>query len=281
MMKTNLQGILATLGLSCMTSFAQAHDSPFDGFYLGGSFGGTSTSVVQDQITEFRVFDDSNDDLEVFTFHIDGPNALKTSNSLKGAIFAGYGQAWNQFYFGGEIFVDLARYKNYNSVEDDFTLGSPNGIVGQFLTYAIVTGNSTHTKLNQFQYGLDLRPGVLLTPTSMLYGRVGFAINDLDLNSDSFVLASDVGDIEGGSLALSLSEEKDKVAWRIGLGLEQSILPCLSCRLDYIYTYYGKARVTGDVTTFVNPSFFIILDDDTFVKTYNNTVMLGLSYYFK
>jgi opacity protein-like surface antigen len=112
----------------------------------------------------------------------------------------------------------------------------------------------------------------MLTPDSMLYGRVGFAVSELTLEDNG-----GFGALNVLLLPLNISEEKDRAALRLGAGLEQRICPRLSLRLDYIYTYYGKQDVNA-TGVFVDAGDSITLSTQTSVKVYNNTAMLGLSY---
>ncbi len=230
------------------------NDYGFDGFYVGASVGESITNVTQDQ-RSLADFNNPNN------FGISGPIALKTDNAFKGAFFVGYGQCWDSLYLGAEAFVDLSQYKNRNSAESLIYQGFPrkNQI-------------NTHSTLSSLQYGIDLRPGVILTPQSMLYGRVGVAFSDLTLNTEAQFRNSNIQGVN-----LPLSEEKDVAALRLGAGLEQHLCPRLNLRLDYIYSYYGRisagAAIRGPGT--------LTLESDTNIKVYNNTFMLGMSYLIK
>ncbi len=273
-------GLLSAVAMPfSLSAYAQANDG-FDGFYVGGSLGGTSTNVNQDKIVESD-YDALPNGFDNFFEHEAGPISLKTDTSFKGALYAGYGQCWDYWYLGAEIFVDLAHYKNRNAVEVDETVGEPAVI------FADEFQADTHTKLNNFQFGIDLRSGILLTPTSMLYGRVGVAFSDLDLNSNAVFAGNSATIPENFAILFPLSTSKDVTALRLGGGLEQHMSPNLNVRLDYIYTYYGRASVTG-VTTQVLPQTgedpgadIVTLNSSTNVKIFNNTVMLGLTYLIK
>jgi Outer membrane protein beta-barrel domain len=272
--------LLSGLALSCLStvSFAYQNASSFDGFYVGASVGGTSTSVNQDKTVDYLIDAPGVDIGAIIVLHQTGPIALKTNNSFKGALYAGWGQTCNNWYLGAEIFADVAQYKNLNAVEEDTWQNDP-------LALFLSTENQadTHTKLSNFQFGIDLRPGVLLTPDSMLYGRIGVAISDLDLNTNATFAGFNPADPLSWVVLLPLSVKKDVAALRLGGGLEQHICPCLNVRLDYIFTYYGKASIAGSAADGGfprgnDPTAVFRISSDTSVKVYNNTVMLGLTY---
>ncbi len=254
------------------------NDYAFDGFYVGASVGGTTTSVNQTKIVNSLAFGPGGDLDSILFQHQDGPIALKTNNSFKGALYAGYGQCWDYWYLGAEIFADVAQYKNLDAVEldDALTIDVDPTLFG-------IIQSDTHTKLRNYQFGVDLRPGILLTPASMLYGRVGVAFSNLHLNTNAIFAANSPPSAAGESwdLLLPLSVEKDVAALRLGGGLEQHVCPRFNVRLDYIFTYYGKAGIAGEIDQTLASGDLFALGTDTSVKVYNNTLMLGLSYLIK
>lgn len=277
MKRSNMLRIVPAAVLAGLTSYAHAQADPFCGFYVGGSLGGTTTSANLGQSTTAGILTGGGMTLDLDQLlRLDGPESLKTDNTLKGALFAGYGQNWNRWYLGAEIFIDLARYKNHTSV-------ALNGIIDSFEDDAGFTLQTrTQAKLSDFQGGIDLRPGYLLTPQSMLYGRVGVAFSHLKLNTHSSLTGFDIVDEETWSLNAATDESKNRGALRLGAGLEQNICPCLNLRFDYIYAYYGKKSVgVGPVSEVIGTG--VELGSVTFAaassaRVYNNTVMLGLTY---
>jgi opacity protein-like surface antigen len=277
MNKMNLNKTLLALTISCLSSSLFAHyNSPFDGFYVGAAAGGSWTNVNQDQVID-GIFNSlpADIDFEVnLPLQIDGPNSLKTDPSFKGALYAGYGQSWDIWYLGAEIFVDLANYKNRNGVELDLNNTVDENVVFEFQ-------GDTHSKLRSFQYGVDLRPGVIVTPDTMLYGRVGVAASRLNLNTNAVFAGNDASDDILWDLMLPLATAKNVAALRLGAGLEQNIGPNINFRFDYIYTYYGRASVGGatqQLIPAIGGNVILNLASNTSVKAYNNTVMLGLTY---
>lgn len=277
---THLWGVLPGLAFSCLCSvtFAYQSDSGFDGFYMGASIGGTTTSVNQDMTVTVGINSLggvlNSDNIGFQT----GPLSLKTNNSFKGALYTGFGKCWDAWYLAAEIFVDLAQYRNLDAIEGD----SFETALGGATILVTEEQADTHTKLSPFQFGVDLRPGVLLTPTSMLYGRIGFAYVDLNLNTNAVFAGNLPVAPDVWALILPLSVKRDVAALRLGGGLEQHICPRLNVRLDYTYTYYGRESISGAVDeTFAASGNIFTLNTDTSVKVYNNTLMLGLTYLIK
>lgn len=258
MKQFNFVGILTALTLGGVSAESFAHGThTLGGYYFGASLGGSMTDVTQDQAASFSTIG--------LTTEFNGPNALKADNSPKGALFAGFGKNWHEFYLGLEAFANLSQYTNRNSAEvfsSQVAIGAP----GQHQI-------NSFSKLSEVQYGIDLRPGVFLTPNSMFYGRIGASFAELDLNSNYSMRLELLG-----INSLFISEEKDVVGLRLGAGLEQLICPHLSVRFDYIYTYYGRISAGGTITSDISGTA-TILTSDTNLKVYNNTVMLGFAYW--
>lgn len=268
MKKLTVMALVSTLIFASST--VQAIDRcPFDGFYLGASIGGTSTNVTQHQDNLATIDTD-----DPFSFSLSGPNSLKTNNSFKGALFAGLGGTWHTLYLGAEIFADLGKYKNHQYTSNTFI--EDTDVQGTIDT-------TTRTRVNSFQFGIDLRPGFLVTANSLLYGRVGvaYARPKLDVTTTINVIDSENDEIV--ALAAVGSKDKHFGALRLGAGLEQHICRGLNLRLDYIFTYYGKqdlAAYNNFTIAGGEEDSFYTLNNNTSVRIKNNTAMLGLSYNF-
>jgi opacity protein-like surface antigen len=145
---------------------------------------------------------------------------------------------------------------------------------GNIVATSIAQAN---VKLNPVEFGVDLRPGWLVSPDTLLYGRVGVAINRVRLQSASLGVLSIPGyPIIAGTL-LAPSSSKNIAGLRLGMGVEKHISPHLSLRADYIFTYYGKIHADQ---SFSIPSLPLAFTNNADVKLMNHSVMLGLSYYF-
>lgn len=249
--------------------------SPFDGYYVGGSAGGVSTNASQEKSSQFT-FNSTAGFLFNLASNQSGPVSLKTFNSAIGALYAGYGQHWDEYYLGAELFINLANYKNHDDFSHTNSLDFP-------LAPILVTNNAARTistRLSPFQFGVDLRPGLLITPESMLYARVGVAFAEKTVRvNDNFTGQTLAGGAVGSfNFSTSAETEKDVAALRLGAGVETHICNRWNMRMDYIYTYYGHNTVSQSATVPVGVVGNLVLADSTNVKIYNNTVMLGLSY---
>jgi opacity protein-like surface antigen len=265
---------ILTIANTAMASSSACH---FNGFYTGISAGGSFTTG------EEQTSVDGTFTAIAVEIPFSATNDLIT-NSVKGALFTGYGHVWQFFYLGAEIFADLSRYQMQSSGNAGFfEVDTPSELV---VTNFNSSANTT-AQLNNIEYGIDLRPGILLTPDTLFYGRIGTAFNELSFDSDAsttIMFFAPFFDPETLNLALPLSASKNRAALRLGAGIEQFISQHFSIRADYIYTYYGKINLNGSTSTNMTstndgPGVFTLTNDSS-VKVANNSVMLGLSYYF-
>lgn len=267
----------------CFAGFTAAHANiecacPFDGLYLGASGGASFASAAENS-----TFNSLYNFPVPTTVH---DSALMTShavhsNSGKGVIFTGLGKTYLNYYGGIEAFASFSKHqlKRYSSstisgfLETDFT--------------STIHG-SADFKLRDIEYGFDLRPGILVSPTTLFYGRVGVAFNRLSATvnpvlSEAF-LSPTFSPPENLTFASSFSSKKNLTGLRLGLGFEKYITPHLVLRLDYIYTQYGTISFNNMGNQFqqsINrgPTFETITANGK-VRGYNNTFLLGISYYF-
>lgn len=159
-----------------------------DGIYLGGGLGYDSYRLRQaiDVIG-------SNGTPIVATPAI-------TANGLLGNVFFGYGQYFNWFYFGGEVFV------KYSRTGSGFGLNVYDSDV------------SIRTSL-----GVSLLPGIKVTDTSLIYARVGYDRTRFKVNESGTLLGSD-------------SRREWANGIDLGLGIETAIYRNFSLRGEYTYT---------------------------------------------
>ena len=331
MKKQTASIIAATLLLSTGATQVFAENA-FNGFYAGVSIGGSGTNgseqvsdtgtISSDGLFQFNALGhtvrgafSSSDPLGVSSNH------AQRKNQFSGAIFAGYSYACEPYYIGAEIFVKGSHYKAKTSSNALFalnvdafaevestTLAAP---VSDFDVEASVdapytVSSSMRTKLNPVEFGIDLRPGVLLTCDSLLYGRVGVAFNKLrlDVDTTSSVALNASAEVTGDNGAIIIaggvsrgpfltetiaSRSKKVAAFRIGGGLEQRFCDCLYLRLDYTFTHYGKISTCSDakrdlarvsIPDTLVAKVALAAAETRKVKVNSSTVQLGLSYYW-
>jgi len=107
--------------------------------------------------------------------------------------------------------------------------------------------------LKNTEYGFDIRPGFMMDTNTMLYGRIGVAMNHLNNRMDTNLIVQNTDPGFLPSLFFSnLSTANNKSvfpAFRLGVGIERAITDHLSITADYIYTYYGRVRTHGVTST--------------------------------
>lgn len=266
--------ILALSNLFVMPVMA----SPFDGFNIE-VLGGTAilqakthvqTETPAAQLTlppPFPTFL-----TEIFNHR----DTLSTDYGI-GELRLGYGRVLcnSCFFIGGDIFG------NYSQPEFDSHHSYTQLPLDVFPHRATI--ETARIKLNSFEYGIDLKPGYLLTSKTLLVGRIGAAFNKIKIHDSSEVLFPN-DDFDVFNFA---NKEENKTGLLLGLGLEQYICHGFSLNLDYTYTDYGHVSVdqVSDITVIVRPAGFVdvpggvIQHVDTRIHT--NKIMLGLNYHFQ
>ncbi|MCS5712191.1 hypothetical protein [Candidatus Berkiella aquae] len=143
--------------------------------------------------------------------------------------------------------------------------------------------STVKTKLHEGEFAFDFKPGYLMDLNTMLYGRIGFAINRL---KSTAIHHFDLNHFDPNTeLGITLDKTKKylKPFLRLGAGLEHKVGNTASLTADYIYTYYGTIRTAGTARDFA----VIAGEDTTFTlignsksKATTNALMLGIKYYF-
>ncbi len=193
-----LSTLLAGTAALVAFSLPATAQSVFDGAYIGAQIGMGQTSADGN-------YEPGTSGNSAFSFSDD-------ENGLNGGIFAGYGKnIYQNFWLGGEFAYSRsdAEYKY-----DD---GTVNGKIEQNETWEIA-----------------LRPGYLIQPETMVYGRLGLVKTNFD------AYASD------GTTTISGDKTLDGV--RFGLGVEHSLENNFSIRLDASYTNYEDYSISDSTT---------------------------------
>lgn len=263
------------------TSSANAN-SIFDGFYLGASVGGSLA----------RAKENINASLNFTLLNPDGSPALTstqpaaistemTQSSWLGQLLGGYGYAWGGFYLGGEVFVNAANYQMKNSVQANLSQNLFNIILLNANVNAV-----SKTEVSPIQYGLHLRPGYLITPTTLLFALIGTSFAQVTSKVSASATASVTNNLIQNlappiftfPTAINVSKRERRAALQLGGGMEQRIYDRWSIRADYIYTYYGTVTMSANQTLAFG-SGSINLSANHQVKVSDNAVTLGLMYY--
>ncbi len=263
--------------------------SDFNGFYVGGAVGGSFLTAQQQTASQIIV------DFPVDTLgnrvRTTVPNSLVANlndSSTIGTLFAGYGLNINQLYVGAEAFFAFSNYKSNN-------VG--NSVTEQFLqlnnqTYHINNNWEINSTLNN-QYGLDIRPGILIKPEMLVYGRVGFARTKVSLSSNlqgtTVYIAS--GSKSDNDFTLLSTINTYKTGLHVGGGFEYHLNAKYAIRLDYTHATYSNINTTGTLTKPITSSVGTLgfrLNEGTLTATNTatvqsmscNAVAFGVSYYF-
>ena len=154
--------------------------------------------------------------------------------------------------------------------------------------YTLNNNWQVNTKLSPFQFGLDIRPGFLIKPDMLIFGRVGFASATLTES----VYWSGVANYSNGGAVSNLpftvnnQIKNNKIALRLGGGLEYYFQPGWSVRMDYTYENYGSISSSNKINKTVMGTLpfgegTLGISNNVNIKTIsNNSVMIGISHYF-
>lgn len=183
----------------------------FDGFYFGLGVGG---ELGQNDI-DANVVDLTDPDATPLAF----TNATNSS-SIVGSAFLGFGKTFqNRYYLGLEAVGDLSSLK-------------------RTVNFAI---EQVRVRPSNWDVGFDLRPGVLVTPCTLMYARAGVGIRQIKSNFNVFASSPSSNQ---ASLINVLNTNKTEAGFRLGLGFEQMVTHNVSLGMDYVFTQYGKASST-------------------------------------
>lgn len=254
--------------------------TPFAGFYVGVGIGGLQNQSDSDLAinTLYGVFDNPVNQLNI--------NASQNvfQNSLFGVIDLGYGYIIPRsiVYLGIEGFGDFARHEMRQDNASFFTI--PLGFTDSQIVFL---NNRTKISLRSFEYGADFKPGLLLGPHTLIYGRIGAAFNEIKLNSTNFFSLKQLFLLPTiANSQLNLDNSKNVAGLRLGAGIEAALNPYIGVHADYIHTDYGHIAMqgagnlqaftaTGDPVTIPGGFFNATKFDLT-----SQMVLFGLNYYF-
>jgi len=215
-------------------------DYGFNGFWVGadigvahGTFHGNQSALVGN------------------TLSTDERNYLYDS-AFTGGIQLGYGWQWNRGYFGlyaqGHLFelTDKQQFFFFNLSNTPF--------LTRIAQVKLVSSAA-----------IGIKPGILLSPTTLLFLQIAASYTRAHLNSVTF------GGSGQGSGSAATNLIKNIVAPRFGIGIEQKLSQHLSLLINYTYTYYGHIEGVGEsrYTNFESAEYSLG----------NNLILIGLNYY--
>lgn len=223
----------------------------FNGLYFGLHFG-----FIQ---SYFRIRPDIKAVLPATPLIGNGALGSEASSSnLVGGLYTGYGHNIGRFYLGAELFGTLEN----TAGRSEFTSTE--------LTGAQKITNIMNTSLEN-EYGIGIKPGVLLTSNVLLYGLIGVTRARFKINS--FMDDTTAGVTSRADVTAS----KNVTGVRVGIGMATQIAHNLSFNINYFYTNYQPLSI-GSMISFGAGGGSIFVNN-TRVSPRMETLLVGLSYY--
>jgi outer membrane immunogenic protein len=174
-----------------------------DGFYIGAQVG-------YDSYHTHVVTQDTIDAADEFIFS-HNPNAA----GWVGGLFTGYGKYFNNYYLGGELFVNDSA-----ASESDNSSSKVDGATSTYTSNVTVGGS----------YGIAILPGMKFGDSTLGYLRLGY--NEARLKGKDLAV-----DLTG---SVSSSKQRWEGGFAYGLGMETALCSNLSLRTDFTHTQYGS-----------------------------------------
>jgi len=292
-MKKLTNSLLAAAAIIASVSTVSADESSSKtGFYLGGNVGGANTNV-QYSFTNAGSAQTPTGPGTYVAGQIVGSGALANYvqaakadggkfNPLFG-LFAGYGMQSGSLYFGGEIYggFDSAKVMPY----DDTASG--NGSVtgtGTGSAEIPVYGKASVKRTNF--YGIAPRLGFLVTPSTLLYVKLGIEGGKwkATVNPGGFAFVggqiNGVGPVypgDNGTAKVPYTGSKSSISFAPGIGLDAFITKNLFVRAEYSYLFGPK--ITVKQNTYFNESWSGDSATHTF-KITQQSFKVGVGYKF-
>ena len=173
-------------------------------------------------------------------------NSTRTNTAgmlYNATLFAGYGKMYEQFYVGGELAASLTTG---NAQGGKLESGDPPND-GKFLS--------------KWTIHPALRLGMLISPKTLAYGKIGVSDTHFEVNS------------MGGTDSNGQSYKYKKNIWgfSMGAGLETLLTDKVSFRMDYTFSIYPKKTWTvgGGPTP-----------DSAKISPKESIFRVGVAYYF-
>ncbi|MFA6036663.1 MAG: outer membrane beta-barrel protein [Legionellales bacterium] len=228
-------------------------------YYVGVSGGVNNNTSEIAQALNFNL-EDNFTAIPTTNFDADNMSAI-------GQIQLGTGLRNENFYWGAELsgqFFD----GDFDTVSSEYIQSTfPSG-------HQHIEGNS-QLSMNDFELALDFKPGVYLFEQTLLYARIGVAINELTLEQNSFANLES-GDPNNVHIQTNSSTSKNVYPFRLGLGIERQFSEDFSILIDYVYTQYENISTSahGEQVPLATLDAYSEATDIT-----RQTVMLGFNYY--
>lgn len=225
----------------------------FSGLYLG-IHGGVRKATLQ-----FSLRHESVTLPGVGNLNFKAQDAQSVSAGGFGGLQLGYGHVFHWFYLGVDA---LGTFQQIHVKGANLNLGTTT------LAPAFTLTTQTAAILDG-TYGIDIRPGVVVSPAVMLYGRVGVERTRLRMQTFTDIQVSGVGTGE-----FFLQDPEELTGLRIGVGVETKLGRNVSMNLEYLYTTYDRFTLSGAISS---PFAFSVATNYT-VNT--EALFVGFNYFF-
>ncbi|QLZ68478.1 hypothetical protein FOLKNPGA_01257 [Legionella sp. PC1000] len=155
---------------------------------------------------------------------------IESSNALPFLDFDHFD--WHGSGYGGELFLGYGkRFINnfYLALEGFYNASSNEGNIEFTDSNALYTRALHGTFRQRWQYGIAARPGFYLNEHSLLYGRIGYLISNIQL-SGGITQTGVLGNFSG-----KFSSDKDCQGLQLGLGMEIAVNSKLNARIEWVW----------------------------------------------
>lgn len=259
--------LMAPIAFAATGAVTKVAPKYYDGFFVGAGVGLMATSFSYSSLSTIGYTNPltflSND----ISF-----SAGSSNEDVIGELHFGYGhQIGRRFYLGGAIGANFASHRP-NGVVRNAVLAIPRATVP--LSDTLTLRNSAH--LRDIEVSVDLRPGLLFSPNSLLYFVIGAAFNNVKYRVSSDFTNSSIPLTYSVSSAVSKNIE----GLRAGVGLQEMLGHSVAFFLQYVYTRYASQAI-GSSAFFVSP----ITGQDSMTvngtaRPTRHSILLGADWYF-
>lgn len=229
-MKKFTSALLAVTALTAANAFAAGAVDSKTGAYVGGNVGMANTNVKYGYITGGKATTgagvvSANDLTSIQNYKAEAGKM----NPMFG-LMAGYGMQVGTMYFGGEVYggFDSAKVTPY---DDSAT------VAAQSFWKATVKRTSF--------YGLAPRLGFFVTPSTMMYVKLGLEAGKWTVSSRPTGLIA-TGD--NGTSGRTFTKSKNSISFAPGLGLDAFVTKNLFVRAEYSYLFGPSIDLKQNIT---------------------------------
>lgn len=171
-----------------------------------------------------------------------------------GDLAVGYGFFLKRsLYLGTELGVTfLGNTKNKSAS----LAASSTNVNDETLSRASLVNDAISTQSTVIENSVvpyfDLKPGIVISPQTWLYGRIGINYNQIKVKTNSQYNSSggDLADSEPLAFtseytAFSATSKRNAPGLRTGLGIDYLVSKNFGISANYIYSYYNRLKTNG------------------------------------